>query len=158
MRRDANISALLSSRSEVCVQRDICGLGLCWPLACTGFKRNKDQERTVELIFFVEIHNRTLPDVKYIFHGISYEFYYTVFSIFQCHSNVSVDLNANFINKKSLMSICVIFKFTGLHFFRLHWLYGLPTVLCHLGAAQQPQPYPPVPGWNANNMVERLFD
>lgn len=64
VRRDANISALLSSRSEVCVQRvlvDICGLGLCWPLACTGFKRNKDQERTVELIFFVEIHNRKLP-------------------------------------------------------------------------------------------------
>lgn len=76
---------------------------------------NKDQEQTVELIFFVETHNRKLPDCKCLFfHGIINKIYYSVFSIFRCHSNVSVDLNANFINKKSLMSVFVIFKFAGL--------------------------------------------
>lgn len=83
VQRDADISALLSARSEICVQRvlvGICGLGLCWPLTFTGFRRNKGRERTVESILFVEIHIRKVPALKCVFHGISYEFYYSVFS------------------------------------------------------------------------------
>lgn len=89
---------------------DIVCPDLCRPLAFAGFRRNKDQEREAELIFFVEIHKRKLPDLKNVFHGISYESYCSVFFIFQCHSNVFVDLNANFLNKKSLTSVCVVLK------------------------------------------------
>lgn len=45
----------------------ICELGLCWPPAVTVSRLNKDQEKTVELIFFVEIHDRKLPDCKCVF-------------------------------------------------------------------------------------------
>lgn len=93
VRRDADISARLSSRREICVQRvfvGICGLGLCWPLAFTGFRRNKDQERTVELIFFVEIHNRKLPDMFSMVLVTNSIILY--FPILQCHLNVSVNL------------------------------------------------------------------
>lgn len=143
VRRDSDISALLSSRSEIYVQRvlvGVCDLGLCWPLAFTGFKRNKDQERTVELIFFLEI--RKLPDLKYVFHGISYDsiLYFPFFSAIQ----MSVDLNANFINKKSLMSIVSSLNLLVCADFLPYLQPTLlqPTVLHHLRAAQKPQPYP----------------
>lgn len=64
---------------------------------------------------------------------------------------MSVDLNANFINKKSLMSICVIFKFTG-----LRWLSSVSsayTASAYSSAAQKPQPYPLIlvdAGWLAH--------
>lgn len=153
-----HISTFVISGVKSCVQRvlvGICCLDLCWPLCFCWFQtKNKDQERTVELIFFVEIHNRKLPDLQDVFHGISYEFYYSVFSIFPCHSNVFVDLHANFINKKSLMSICMS---------SLNLLSSVPSAyagyivfkqLRCLRAAQKPRPYPLVSGWNANNTVE----
>lgn len=116
VQRDAHISALLSSQSEICVQRvlvGVCGLALCWPLPFTASRRNRDQERTVELIFFVAIkENRKRPDLKYV--CLSYGFCYSVFFTFRCHSHVPVNLNANFPNKKSLRSICVVLKFTAL--------------------------------------------
>lgn len=87
--------------------------------------RTKREE--AELIFFVEIHKRKLPDLKNVFHGISYEFYCSVFFIFQCHSNVFVDLNANFLNKKSLTSVCVVFKCIFFRTFSLRWFHGLQT-------------------------------
>lgn len=85
---------------------------LAWVWAGRSLLLVSDETRTKrgEFSLLVENHNRKLPDSKYVFYCISNEFYYSVFSIFQCHSNVSVDLNANFINKQSLMSICVIFN------------------------------------------------
>lgn len=138
-------------------QYRVCGPVLCSLFASPVDGMNEDQEETVGSIFFVGIHDR--KTILYVFHGIINEHYYSVFSIFQCHSNVFVDLNANFINKKSLMGVFVVFYIS---WFETNFvLYFNPTLVMwssDLRAQQKPRLYPLVSGWNANNVAERLFD
>lgn len=66
-------------------------------LLFAGFRRNKDQERRSRIDFLCrKPQKETYLILKNVFHGISYEFYCSVFFIFQCHSNVFVDLKCQF--------------------------------------------------------------
>ncbi|KAM7374269.1 hypothetical protein PAMP_006937 [Pampus punctatissimus] len=103
-----------------------------------------------------------------------------LFIIFQCHSVVFVDLNANFIKEKPLKGFnlasfkCTlkyyfdILRFIVLFSFIRCWLCSQQKCFCFLPPKlhkQLPanwlvcsQQHPLVSKWNANNTAELLFD
>lgn len=98
----------------------------------TRTKWTKRPQNTVELFFFffVEIYKGSYLFLNLffvLFLEISddwFQFSYSVFSIFQCHSAVFVDLNAIFINSKQYLPGCsrLIFKW---HFWS--WAFYYPS-------------------------------
>lgn len=163
-------------------------LCFCWQLHFIIHRLNKDQvdsetREHCRIGFLWRNVLRKLSGLEVVFADVTDTFFYLLilylFIIFQCHSVVFVDLNANFIKEKSLEWFNLVsFKCTLKGYFDILKLSVLcsfircPKMVCafcpkaththtqctaanRLARSQQ---YPLVSGWNANNAAEPLFD